>query len=190
MNGALKSGNDNEYRALRDRAQAIKGEIATRKSLLNELREQSNALEDEASRMEQARAAAENTAQAHVSLRQQIRALKEEMADAVANGIDEQSEAYKRMVNELGRLQDIQGDIQSQGSILANDEATFAGVLSGLNGVVGGFTAAQGAVALFAGENENLQKIMLKVQSLMSITMGLQQVAQTLNKDSAFSLSP
>lgn len=188
MNGALKSGNDNEYRALRDRAQAIKGEIATRKSLLNELREQSNALEDEASRMEQARAATENTAQAHVSLRQQIRALKEEMADAVANGIDEQSEAYKRMVNELGRLQDIQGDIQSQGSVLANDEATFAGVLSGLNGVVGGFTAAQGAVALFAGENENLQKIMLKVQSLMSITMGLQQVAQTLNKDSAFSL--
>lgn len=188
MNGALKSGNDNEYRALRDRAQAIKGEIATRKSLLNELREQSNALEDEASRMEQARAAAENTAQAHVSLRQQIRALKEEMADAVANGIDEQSEAYKRMVNELGRLQDIQGDIQSQGSVLANDEATFAGVLSGLNGVVGGFTAAQGAVALFAGENENLQKIMLKVQSLMSITMGLQQVAQTLNKDSTFSL--
>lgn len=188
MNGALKSGNDNEYRALRDRAQAIKGEIATRKSLLNELREQSNALEDEASRMEQARAAAENTAQAHVSLRQQIRALKEEMADAVANGIDEQSEAYKRMVNELGRLQDIQGDIQSQGSVLANDEATFAGILSGLNGVVGGFTAAQGAVALFAGENENLQKIMLKVQSLMSITMGLQQVAQTLNKDSVFSL--
>lgn len=188
MNGALKSGNDNEYRALRDRAQAIKGEIATRKSLLNELREQSNVLEDEASRMEQARAAAENTAQAHVSLRQQIRALKEEMADAVANGIDEQSEAYKRMVNELGRLQDIQGDIQSQGSVLANDEATFAGILSGLNGVVGGFTAAQGAVALFAGENENLQKIMLKVQSLMSITMGLQQVAQTLNKDSAFSL--
>ena len=188
MNGALKSGNDNEYRALRDRAQAIKGEIATRKSLLNELREQSNALEGEASRMEQARAAAENTAQAHVSLRQQIRALKEEMADAVANGIDEQSEAYKRMVNELGRLQDIQGDIQSQGSVLANDEATFAGVLSGLNGIVGGFTAAQGAVALFAGENENLQKIMLKVQSLMSITMGLQQVAQTLNKDSAFSL--
>jgi DNA repair exonuclease SbcCD ATPase subunit len=188
MNGALKSGNDNEYRALRDRAQAIKGEIATRKSLLNKLREQSNALEDEASRMEQARAAAENTAQAHVSLRQQIRALKEEMADAVANGIDEQSEAYKRMVNELGRLQDIQGDIQSQGSVLANDEATFAGILSGLNGVVGGFTAAQGAVALFAGENENLQKIMLKVQSLMSITMGLQQMAQTLNKDSAFSL--
>lgn len=188
MNGAFKRGNDNEYRALRDRAQTIKGEIATRKSLLNELREQSNALENEASRMEQARAAAENTAQAHVSLRQQIRSLREEMAAAIAGGMNEQSEEYKKMADELGRLQDIQSDIQSQGSVLANDEATFAGVLSGLNGVVGGFTAAQGAVALFAGENENLQKIMLKVQSLMSITMGLQQVSQTLNKDSAFSL--
>ena len=34
MNGALKSGNDAEYRALREKAQAIKGEMATRKSLL------------------------------------------------------------------------------------------------------------------------------------------------------------
>ena len=93
------------------------------------------------------------------------------------------------MSAELGRLQDIQGDIQAQGSILSNDQAQFQGVISGLNGVVGGFTAAQGAVALFAGENENLQKIMLKVQSLMSITMGLQQVSATLNKDSAFRLA-
>lgn len=188
MNGALKSGNDNEYRALRDRAQAIKGEIATRKSLLNELREQSNALEDEASRMEQARAAAENTAQSHVSLRSRIRELREEMA-LYREQFGDQTDKYREMSAELGRLQDIQGDIQAQGSILSNDQAQFQGIITGLNGVVGGFTAAQGAVALFAGENENLQKIMLKVQSLMSITMGLQQVSATLNKDSAFRLA-
>lgn len=55
--------------------------------------------------------------------------------------------------------------------------------------MVGAFSAAQGAVALFAGENEDLQKVMLKVQSLMSITIGLQQVANTINKDSAFMLT-
>ena len=43
-------------------------------------------------------------------------------------------------------------------------------------------------MSLFVGENENLQKVMLKVQSLMSITMGLQQVQQALNKDSEFRL--
>ena len=188
MNGALKSGNDAEYRALRDKAQAIKGEMATRKSLLAELRNQSNALEAEASKLEQSRAAVENNAQAHVSLRGRIRELREEMA-LYREQFGDQTAKYREMAAELGRLQDIQGDIQTQGKILSNDEAQFQGIISGLNGVVGGFTAAQGAVALFAGENENLQKIMLKVQSLMSITMGLQQVSQALNKDSAFRLA-
>ena len=187
MDKAFWSGNDAEYNALKKKADAIKGEVSVRKQLLNQLREQSNALEESAGKIEQERQAVEQAANAHVSLRQRIKELKAEMADYRMQ-FGDQTEEYKKMAVELGNLQDIQGDIQSQGSVFANDEAAFAGVLSGLNGIVGGFTAAQGAIALFAGENENLQKIMLKVQSLMSITMGLQQVAQTLNKDSAFSL--
>lgn len=188
MERAFTSGRDDEFRALQEQRNAIQGEMTVRKQLLKELREQSNALEDEATKLEEAARQAEQTAQAHVSLRTRIRDLKEEMAAMIADGIDEQSAAYKELEAELGRLMDIQGDIQAQGTVLANDEAQFQGMIQGLSGVVGGFTAAQGAVSLFAGENENLQKIMLKVQSLMSITMGLQQVAQTLNKDSAFQL--
>lgn len=188
MGKAYMSGRDDEYIALKQQQSAIQGEIRVRKSLLNELRDQSNALEEVATKIETERANVEKAANAHTSLRSKIREVKEEMANLRANGIDENSAAYKNLVNELGRLQDIQGDIRAQGSIMANDENQFAGMLSGLQGVVGGFTAAQGAVALFGAENEELQRIMLKVQSLMSITMGLQQVAQTLNKDSAFSL--
>lgn len=188
MGKAYMSGRDEEYNALKQQQAAIQGEIRVRKSLLNELRDQSNALEEVATKIEKERANVEKAANAHTSLRTKIREVKEEMANLRANGIDENSAAYKNLVNELGRLQDIQGDIQAQGSIMANDENQFAGMLSGLQGIVGGFTAAQGAVALFGAENEELQHIMLKVQSLMSITMGLQQVAQTLNKDSAFSL--
>lgn len=188
MGKAYMSGRDDEYIALKQQQTAIQGEIRVRKSLLNELRDQSNALEEVATKIETERANVEKAANAHTSLRSKIREVKEEMANLRANGIDENSAAYKNLVNELGRLQDIQGDIQAQGSIMANDENQFAGMLSGLQGIVGGFTAAQGAVALFGAENEELQRIMLKVQSLMSITMGLQQVAQTLNKDSAFSL--
>lgn len=185
---AFMSGRDDDYRALKDRASAIKGEITVRQQLLNELREQSDALEEEADKLEEVAKQADKTAQSHVSLRTRIRDLKEEMASLIADGVDEQSAAYKELEEELGRLMDIQGDIQAQGSVLANDEAQFQGMIQGLSGVVGGFTAAQGTISLFAGENENLQKIMLKVQSLMSITIGLQQVAQTLNKDSAFQL--
>lgn len=185
---AFVSGRDDDYRSLKQQADAIKGEITVRQQLLNELREQSDALEEEADKLEEVAKQADKTAQSHVSLRTRIRDLKEEMASLIADGVDEQSAAYKELEEELGRLMDIQGDIQAQGSVLANDEAQFQGMIQGLSGVVGGFTAAQGAISLFAGENENLQKIMLKVQSLMSITIGLQQVAQTLNKDSAFQL--
>ena len=188
MDDAFMSGRDEEYRAIQEQRNAIQGEMTVRKQLLNELREQSNALEDEATKLEEVAKQADETANKHVMLRTRIRDLKEEMAAMIADGIDEQSAAYKELENELGRLMDIQGDIQAQGSVLANDEAQFQGMIEGLGGVVGGFTAAQGAIALFAGENENLQKIMLKVQSLMSITMGLQQAAQALNKDSAFQL--
>lgn len=188
LDKAFKSGRDDDFRAIQERRNALQGEIRVRQQLLTELREQSDALEVEATKLEESAREAEKAAQTHVSLRTRIRDLKEEMAALIADGIDEQSAAYKELEAELGRLMDIQGDIQAQGTVLANDEAQFQGMIQGLSGVVGGFTAAQGAVSLFAGENENLQKIMLKVQSLMSITMGLQQVAQTLNKDSAFQL--
>lgn len=187
MNKAFMSGNDAEYSAIKKRADALKAEIVTRQQVLSELREQSNELEVSAQKIEAERAAVENNANSHKSLRVQIRELKAEMAAyRMANG--DQTEEYRQMSEKLGRLRDIQKDISAQGKILANEQAGFQGVMSGLQGVVGGFTAAQGAVALFAGENENLQKIMLKVQSLMSITMGLQQLSKTLDKDSAFML--
>ena len=51
---AFMSGRDDDYRALQDRANAIKGEVTVRKQLLNELREQSDALETEAQKIEKA----------------------------------------------------------------------------------------------------------------------------------------
>lgn len=180
---------DKEYIAITKQQAAIRQLISERNNVLSSVQEENEKVRQlEQSLLEQADAA-KKTASAHVPLRQQIRALKEEMADLVANGIDEQSDAYKKLVNELGRLTDIQGDISQQGKVLSNDEAAVAGVISGLNGLSGAMTAAEGAMSLFVGENEDLQRVMTKLQSLMAITMGLQQVQQTLNKDSAFSLS-
>lgn len=179
---------DKEYAQLNEQQKAIKSLINERKRVISSVEEEADKVMALENRMKEEAKATQDTANQHKSLRQQIRELKQEMADAVANGIDQQSEAYKKLVNRLGELTDLQGDIQQQGNVLANDEAKIAGVINGLSGLSGAFSAAQGAVAMFAGENEELNKIMLKVQSLMAITMGLQQVQQTLNKDSAFSL--
>lgn len=179
---------DKEYAELQQKQSVIKSLINERKRVVNAVAEEADKVQQIEQKLQKEAQATQKTSDAHSSLRQQIRALKQEMADLVASGIDEQSEAYKRLVNELGRLTDIQGDISQQGKVLANDEAAVAGVISGLNGLSGAMTAAEGALSLFVGENEDLQKVMTKLQSLMAITMGLQQVQQTLNKDSAFSL--
>jgi hypothetical protein len=185
---AESRGDSGEVARLREVAQSIQGEIAVRKRLLQEAQSASSVLENLTEKREKEEQATQETTRANVSLRTQIRNLKEEMANLVANGIDEQSDAYKRLVNELGRLQDIQGDISAQGNILANDQSSFQGMLSGLSGLTGAFSAASGAAALFGEENEELQRVMAKVQAIMAITMGMQQVSQALNKDSAFQL--
>lgn len=187
-NKAAQKGDARQMQGYRQERDAIRQVIDARKKVIAEAEKTADSLAKVEQRMRAEAEQAQKAASQHVSLRGQIRALREEMATLVANGIDQQSEAYKRLVSELGRLTDIQGDIQAQGKVLANDEQHIAGLIQGLGGLSGAFSAAQGAVGLFAGENEELNKIMLKVQSLMGITMGLQQVQQTLNKDSAFSL--
>lgn len=188
LQSASDKGDSKGVEKIREEIQAVEGQIVIRKKMLQEVRETSNELETLAQKKEKERQETEKNTQAQQSLRGRIRELREEMALLIDQGIDEQSEAYKALVNELGRLQDIQGDIAQQGKILANDEAKFQGVLQGLSGLAGGFSAATGAMALFGEENEELQRVMAKVQAVMAVTMGMQQIAQTLNKDSAFRL--
>ena len=173
---------------LTERQQAIAKEVRMRKALIKEAEEAADKLHEEEIAFGKLRKKVEENANAHKTLRTRIFEVKEEMASMIDQGINEQSEAYKALRAELGRLQDIQGDITQQGRVLAHNESSFQGVIAGLSGLAGGFSAATGAMSLFASENENLQAVMAKIQSVMAITIGMQQVSQALNKDSAFRL--
>lgn len=193
---AFMAGRDEEYRAIEETRAGIQGEIAVRKQALEEARNLSNELEKEAAKREEEARLVQENAKAYETLRSQIKSVEKEMASMILQGEQngltadavKATEAYQALMEELGRLNDINLDIKQQGKILANDEAKFQGFIQGLSGLSGAFSAATGAISLFAGENENLQKVMTKVQSVMAIAMGMQSVAQTLNKDSAFQL--
>lgn len=120
-------------------------------------------------------------------LSRQLRELQNDMARMRLNG-EQNTEEYRQMAQKAAQLSDTLGDLRAQTNILANDDANLQGFISGVNGLSGAFTTATGIMSLFAGENENLMKIQARVQSVMAITMGLQQVFNTLNKDSAFRL--
>lgn len=184
---AFMKGDDKTYRELTQQQQAIKKVISARKEMNRAAAETADELAAEERRMKEEAKATEESAKSQTSLRQRLREVKLELVELEAAG-QRGSAEYRALQEEAAALTDAWGDAQAQANILANDQRGMQGIISGLTGVSGAFTAAQGAVSLFAGENEHLQSIMLKVQSLMAITMGLQQVQQTLNKDSAFSL--
>jgi hypothetical protein len=181
MKGTAKG--DEEYRALTAKQQAIKDEIAQRKALLQEVANTADALQKEEQTLNENKAKVEQNAKAKGMLRTQVMNLKNSLAEMEQAGKRDTDE-YRAMQAELGRLADAMADANTQAKIMSDDYQNMNTVLEVMGGISGAFSAAQGAVGLFAGENENLQKIMVKVQSLMAITIGLQQVAKTLNKDS------
>lgn len=129
----------------------------------------------------------QKTAASTKRLSMELRELLDAMARMRLEG-KQNTREYQEMASKAATLSDTIGDLRTQTNILAHDDAGLQGVMSGVNGLSGLLTVATGIMGTFASENEDLIKIQTRVQSVMAITMGLQQVFNTLNKDSAFRL--
>ena len=62
-----------------------------------------------------------------------------------------------------------------------NPDAKFKALTGSLSGVAAGFGAIQGAMALFGTESDDVQKTLLKVQSAMALSQGIQAVGQSID---------
>lgn len=154
---------------------------------LDELNAAKKALEEEKGALAGLQAEQEKTRASSKRLSMQLRELQDNMARMRLEG-KQDTEEYRKMAQQAALLSDTLVDLNTQTKILSNDDANLQGFMSGVSGLAGLFTTATGALSLFASENENLARIQTRVQSVMAITMGLQQVFNTLNKDSAFRL--
>lgn len=154
---------------------------------LAELNAAKKALEEEKVILNSLTETQEQNKESNKRLSRQLRELQNDMAKMRLNG-EQNTEEYRQMAEKAALLSDTLGDLRAQTSILANDDANLQGFISGVNGLSGAFTTATGVMSLFASENEDLMKVQARVQSVMAITMGLQQLFNALNKDSAFRL--
>ena len=62
-----------------------------------------------------------------------------------------------------------------------NPDAKFKALSATLSGVAGGFGAVEGAMNLLGNESEDVQKALLRVQSAMAISQGLQDVGEAMD---------
>jgi hypothetical protein len=119
----------------------------------------------------------EGAEQAVKSLRTQFREAQQDVAELSAKfgaTSKEAVEAAKR----ASELKDQIGDAKALTDAF-NPDAKFKSLTSSLSGVAGGFSAVQGAMGLMGAESESVEKTLLKVQSAMALSTGLQQLGES-----------
>jgi hypothetical protein len=120
------------------------------------------------------------------TFKQQLKEAKNEAQQLVATFGEFSQEALAGQ-QKVANLADQMDDFNDRVKALNPDK--FARVQTVVNGVASGFSAAQGAMALFGSESEDLQKQLVKVQGAMALAQGLeglgkvQQQFTTLAKD-------
>lgn len=117
-----------------------------------------------------------NAAEAVGSLRKQ---LKEAQADVttLSDKFGATSEQAVAAAKRAADLRDRIGDAKALTDAF-NPDRKFQAFASALQGVVGGFTAVQGALGLVGVESEDVQKTLLKVQSAMALSQGINSVLE------------
>jgi hypothetical protein len=113
------------------------------------------------------------------SLKSQLRQAQNEvtsLADKFGATSKEAVEAAKK----AGELKDKIGDAKALTDAF-NPDAKFKALSASLSGVAGGFAAVQGGMGLIGVESADLEKQLLKVQSAMALSQGLQSVGESID---------
>lgn len=120
------------------------------------------------------------------STKQELRSL-EEAAQQLAGAWGLNNTKVQEFVGAVGGIKDDLQDVKDSIKLSASDTGGFDRVINAAEGVTGAFAVAEGAAALFGGENEELQKTLTRLNAVMTILNGLQAIQNELkNKDSIF----
>ena len=86
-----------------------------------------------------------------------------------------------------GELKDTIGDLNAEIKNSGSDTKNLDKALRAIGAVAAGYQIAQGALVLFGSENKKFEQALLKLNAVMAITNGLQQIQNELSKkDSLF----
>jgi len=112
-----------------------------------------------------------------------VGSIKKQLKDATAELIDmrqkfgDSSIEAANAAKKVAELKDAIGDAKNMADAFDPD-AKFKAFGATLQGVAGGFSAIQGAQALFGSESEAVSKTLAKVQGAMALSQGINSVLQ------------
>lgn len=108
--------------------------------------------------------------------------LREAQADVVkiSEKFGETSKQAAAAAQKAALLKDKIGDAKDLVAAF-NPDKKFEAFSTSIAGVTGGFTALQGAMGLLGAESEDVQKQLLKVQSALALSQGLNQITASID---------
>lgn len=109
------------------------------------------------------------------SLKQQLREAQNDV-QVLSEKFGATSKEAIQAAKRAAQLKDAIGDAKALTAAF-NPEAKFKALGQALGAVSGGFTAVQGAIGLFGDEAKDLEKQLLKVQSALAITQGIESLS-------------
>ncbi|CAB4122101.1 hypothetical protein UFOVP19_55 [uncultured Caudovirales phage] len=113
------------------------------------------------------------------SLKKQLREAQNEVV-ALSDKFGATSVQAVNAAKKAAELRDRIGDAKALTDAF-NPDAKFKALTASLSGVAGGFGAVQGAMSLFGKESDDVAKTLLKVQSAMALSQGLQAVGESID---------
>lgn len=116
-------------------------------------------------------------------LKSQLREMQKILGEMEFKGLSGTDE-FIRMAEQAGGMRDAMDDAAASVRYFADDIKGISTAVGLFEGVAGAVSLAQGALALFGDENKEFEETMRKVQGAMALANGVQQVANTLNKNS------
>ena len=151
-------------------------------------REVKKELKDERGALVELEKKLDTQVQKRAQLRTELMNTRDEMAQLKLAGKEEGKE-YKELEVKLERLGTAYNEVQRQQRALTTGGTQMAGVLSGFSALTGALSAYAGVAALVGGKSEDLIKIQTRIQSLIAVTIGLQQISNALHSTSAFRIT-
>jgi len=79
---------------------------------------------------------------------------------------------------EIGKLKEAVQDSAEATANFSKGAGAFPAISKAIQGIAGGFAAVQGAIGLLGVESKEVEKQLLKVQSALALSQGLEQVLQ------------
>ena len=165
---------EKNLQSLKNKLGELGGEIDATLKPVSELNEKFTALKNIEKLLENAQPA----------LGTKIRKNKAELAQMAAAG-QQNTEAYKKLEAETIQLSRQQTVLNKTLSAGVKSGLSMAATMQGLQALSGAYSVGLGVASLFSSNQKDQLEIQTKLQSAMSITVGIQGVYQSLLKSSA-----